>query len=323
MTYNAHIGYTPDEHYVTYLREQLTDTVRLTVGYDVPDDAHALVAGRPTREQLAASDGLRLLLIPWAGLPPPTRALLPDFPNVAVHNLHHNAAATAEMAITLLMACARQIIPAHNRFIEGDWTLRYDKRYKTVVLSGKTAVVLGYGEIGRRIGAVCNALGMNIIGVRRSESGNPNEVAVARLHEVLPRASVLFIVVPGTQDATALIGPDEFALLPDGAILVNVGRAATVDEAALYNALASRKLHAAGMDVWYSYPTKDPASYSNHRPSEQPFWELPNVVMSPHRGGALYNPDIEYARMDGMARAINAAANGEAVPHPVDVERGY
>ncbi|MEL7232929.1 MAG: NAD(P)-dependent oxidoreductase, partial [Chloroflexota bacterium] len=207
MTYNAHIGYTPDEPYLTYLRGQLADTVRLTVGDEVPDDAHALVAGRPTREQLTASEHLRLLLIPWAGLPPPTRALLPDFPNVVVHNLHHNAAATAEMAITLLMACARQIISAHNRFVaDGDWSYRYDKQYKTVVLSGKTAVILGYGEIGRRIGVVCRALGMDVIGVRRRESGEPNEVSVGRLDAVLPRANVLFIVVPGTEDSTALIG---------------------------------------------------------------------------------------------------------------------
>lgn len=320
MSYHAHIGYTPDDAMLAHLRGQLAPGLRLTVGDDVPQDTHALVAGRPTRDQLAASPSLRLLLIPFAGLPAVTRGRLADFPHLAVHNLHHNAAATAELAVGLLLACARGIIPAHNTFRRGDWTTRYTGG--TVVLDGKTALVLGYGEIGRRIGAVCRAFGMRVLGVRRSLPDEADVFALAALPELLPRADVVFITLPGTPETEGVIGAAELDALPDGAILINTGRAVNVDEAALYDALKRGKLHSAAMDVWYTYPD-DEAARAQTYPAAYPFWELDNVVMSPHRGGAFGNPEIERARMAGVAAALNAAARGAPVPHPVDIARGY
>lgn len=319
-SYHAHIGYTPDDDMLAHLRGQLAPDVRLTVGDDVPPDTHALVAGRPTTEQLAASDTLRLLLIPFAGLPAVTRGRLADFPHIAVHNLHHNAAATTELAIGLLLAGARGIIPAHNTFRHGDWTTRYTGG--TVLLNGKTALILGYGEIGRRVGAVCRALGMRVLGVRRSPSDEPDVFTLDALPELLPRADVLFITLPGTPETDGIISAAELDALPDGAILVNTGRAVNVDAAALYDALVRGKLHSAALDVWYTYPD-DEAARTQTYPADYPFWELANVVLSPHRGGAFGNPEIEQARMDGVAAALNAAARGEPIPHPVDLTRGY
>jgi len=140
------------------------------------------------------------------------------------------------------------------------------------------------------------------------------------LGRLLPRANVLFICLPHTPETDALIGREELALLPPGAVLVNVGRGAVVDEAALYHALRDRTLYAAGLDVWYHYPA-DEAARSHTPPSSYPFHELENVVMSPHRAGGFDDRDME--RMAHLARVLNAAARGDVVPNRVDVGAGY
>lgn len=322
MTYHVHLGYTPAPHLLDTLQNQLHGRVVLSIDGDVPPNTQLLIAGRPTRAQLDASDQLAYLLIPFAGLPAVTQTIMRSYPHIAIHNLHHNSSITAEMAITLLMAAARLIVPAHNTFKHGDWSPRYAGGDTAIMLDGKTVLILGYGAIGQRVGAVCRAMGMRVIGVRRTPNGEPDVYPPDALPDLLPQANALIIALPGTPATDGLIGAAELALLPPRAVLVNIGRAAVIDETALYNALANGQLHAAGLDVWYQYPP-DEASRTQTYPATHPFWELDNVVLSPHRGGALHNADVEQMRMDGLAAAINAAAVGETPPHPVDLRLGY
>jgi phosphoglycerate dehydrogenase-like enzyme len=320
----AHLVFPLAPDIEAYLRERLDDNIRLTIGDAPPPDLRALASGRPTAEQLRSLPDLDLLLIPFVGLPPVTRDVLANFPDLPVHNVRHNTTATAEMAITLLTACARNIIPAHNAFRHHDWSPRYNQRETSVLLAGKTALILGYGAIGRRVGTVCRAMDMVVMGVRRSPSDAPDEFTLADLPDLLPRANVVVITLPGTPETEDLLGPDALRALPDRAILVNVGRAAVVDEDALYHALTEGTMHAAGLDVWYSYPGRDPMSdRDDNAPSAQPFGDLDNVVMSPHRAGGLGIIELEHNRMDGIAVALNAAARGELIPNPVDVSAGY
>lgn len=99
-----------------------------------------------------------------------------------------------------------------------------------------------------------------------------------------------------------------------------MGRGAIVDEAALYEALRSGQLAAAGLDVWYNYP-RDEAAQTNTPPSQFPFHELDNVVMSPHRGGD--EAGIDTLRMQNLAELLNAAALGDEMSNRVDVSAGY
>jgi phosphoglycerate dehydrogenase-like enzyme len=110
------------------------------------------------------------------------------------------------------------------------------------------------------------------------------------------------------------------ARLPRGAILVNVARGDVVDEEALYDALASGHLGGAGLDVWYRYPESEEARAAT-LPARRPFHELENVVLSPHRAG--HGRGTEAARAAHLARLLAAAAGGEAIPHRVDLDRGY
>jgi phosphoglycerate dehydrogenase-like enzyme len=323
---SIHVLRSPDPAPLAHLRADLHPDVRLTLGPDLPSPAEydILVAGRPQREHLAASPNLEALIIPWAGLPPETRELLRDFPGVAVHNLHHNASAAAEMAVALMLAAAKFIVPIDRTFRAHDWTPRY-RPNPAILLEGKTLLILGYGAIGRRVARACRGLGMKVVAIRRHVPASPDDAAdeihpADALHDLLLRADVLVICLPHTPDTTGIIGAEELALLPSDAVLVNVGRGPVVDEGALYHALREGTLYAAGLDVWYNYPG-DKTARSHTPPSAYPFHELDNVVMSPHRAGG--SKEMEIQRMSHLAALLNAAARGEEMPNRVDLQVGY
>ena len=327
-TLSVHIPDPPDRDQIEHLRALLAPGIELTLGPGLPDDPsfQALVAGVPTADELDASPGLRMLVIPWAGLPRTTRELLLERPGIAVHNVHHNAVAASELAAALLLAAAKRVVPLDAALRRNDWRPRYGPDL-AVLLNGKRALVLGYGAVGRRIAAICRGLGMAVSAIRRrvgeTPAGCPDEIhAPDALSDLLPLADALLIALPLTDATKGLIGERELALLPRDAILVNVARGRVVDEEALYRALADQTIRAAGLDVWYNYPQSEDERAST-APSAHPFGELLNVVMSPHRAGAFGVGELEAARMEALAAAINAAARGDAIPFPVDVREGY
>jgi phosphoglycerate dehydrogenase-like enzyme len=108
--------------------------------------------------------------------------------------------------------------------------------------------------------------------------------------------------------------------MPHGSVLVNIGRGPIVNQQALFDALKTGQLAAAGLDVWYNYPT-DAASRSLTPPADLPFHELNNIVMSPHRAG--HAVETEELRMIALAQLINTILRGEPVPDQVDIEAGY
>jgi len=326
MKINAHYAQPPARPYVDQLIALLDPDVRLTTGQEepIPPDTDILITGRPTREQLLGGPMIQSLIIPWAGLPAETGRLLAEFPDVAVHNLHHNAQPVAEMILTLLLSAAKLVVPFDRLLRRNDWTSRYGQS-QVQLLAGKTALILGYGAIGHLTAGYCQTLGMRVLVTRRrpdpESSGPADEVHPANaLHGLLPQANALLICLPLTSETDGLIGEKELALLPQGSILVNVGRGPIVDQAALYMALQNHHLHAAGLDVWYNYPA-DLASRKRTSPADFPFRELDNVVMSPHRAGSTVESDS--LRMIQLAELLSAAAARQSMPNRIDLAAGY
>jgi phosphoglycerate dehydrogenase-like enzyme len=140
------------------------------------------------------------------------------------------------------------------------------------------------------------------------------------LTKCLAEANVLLITCPLTEQTRGMIGQAELRSMPSGSILVNVGRGAVVDQAALYQALVDGHLAAAGLDVWYNYPETD-ADRSHTAPADFPFHQLDQVIMSPHRGGLTR--ETEQLRMEHLADLLNSLANAEELPPRVDVVAGY
>lgn len=311
------------------LQALLSPDSLLTFGPDVPAGCQILVAGSPNREQLQASPALRALIVPWAGVPVPTRDLLMEFPHIAVHNIHHNALPVAEMAVTLLLAASKFIVPSDHTFRSNDWSPRFLQPDPALLITGKTVLIIGYGAIGQQVGRMCRGLGMHVQTIRRhlptTQPANEGTETIAQyppdaLQSLLPHTDVIIISVPLTPETRGLIGAKELALLPTHAILVNVSRAEIVDEAALFTALKDRTLYAAGLDVWYRNPSSESEAVG-FAPSAYPFSELENVVISPHRAG--HASEAEQLRMQYLADMLNSAAHGEPMPNRIDVQTGY
>lgn len=324
---NVHITYQYDLEIIAGLKNQLLPAVTLTAGDDelAASKAHVLVDGRPHRSLLDSNPNLHTVIIPWVGISPETRSLLAEYPHIAVHNLHHNATPVAELAIALLLAASKVIIPYDRKFRQHDWTMRYQRPGPSLLLAGKTVLILGYGAIGQRIAAACKGLGMSTMAIKRtvqhaSDQAADEIYALDKLHSLLPRANVLMIGLPLTPQTENLITKTELALLPEHAVLVNVGRAAIVDQEALFTALHSRKLHSAGLDVWYNYPA-DKDARSSTPPADYPFHELENVIMSPHRAGDTMETD--QLRMAHLSKLLNNILEGKPVPNRVDLTLGY
>jgi phosphoglycerate dehydrogenase-like enzyme len=327
MSLKVHYSIDPAVKALEVLHEKINTGIQLSVGLEIPTqpDFQVLINGTPKQEHLSSSPHLNSLIIPYAGVPQSTRAILADFPQLKVYNLHHNAAPTAEMAIAVLMAAAKFLVPIDREFRENNWTPRYETN-PSLLLEGKTVLILGFGHIGQRVGLVCQAMGMEVIGVRKNPdahlvSGLRAEVhTIDQLDQLLHRAMFLIITLPITADTDGLIGAEQLSLMVPGGILVNVGRGRIVDQTALYRALTDGTLSAAGLDVWYNYPDT-PEERSSTPPADHPFHELENIVMSPHRGGG--SRDTEMLRMHHLAELLNALHNGSPSPNQVDISAGY
>ncbi len=308
------------------LRPLLPASIVVSAGPDAPQppDCDILVTGSVEPEHIAASPTLRAVIVPFAGVPFDTQTLLRQHPAIALHNLHFNAIPTAEMALALLLAASKHVVQLDSRLRQGNWQWDDDLQ-PTDMLAGQTAVILGHGAIGRRVAPVCQALGMEVIGVRRHAAAAPSEdgvelATIDQLAQLLPRADVLICLLPHTPETEHLIGATELALLPGHAIVINVGRGIVIEEEALYHALRERRIKAAGIDVWYQYPKHD-AERMSTLPAHFPFHELDNVVMTPHRGGWLKS--FEKLRVRALAELLIAAAEGRPMPNQVNKELGY
>jgi phosphoglycerate dehydrogenase-like enzyme len=204
---------------------------------------------------IEGSRNLRAVIVPWTGIPSETRDLLLQFPQIAMHNLHHNAAPVAEMTITLLLAAAKRVIPLDAALRRGDWSPRYEEPEEVPLLNARTVLILGYGEIGRRVARVLHAMDMTVLVVKRQVTATDDAFA-AEIHpptmlpELLPRAQALIVTLPLTLETADLLGEKELALIPPGCVLVNIGRGPVINQEALYRALSSGAIGAAGLDVW-------------------------------------------------------------------------
>lgn len=329
------------------------DLVDVSHGDAVPTDVNVLIIDprqlmNPSwrrAQDLAALPSLRALIMPYAGILPEhlvqLRALLGDErlgSSVMLHNLHHNAPMTAEMGVALLLAAAKRLVPADRRLRQGDWRPRglpfagatdIEPPMPMLLLEGRTALVLGFGALGSRVARVLLALGMNVLATRRTAPrGGARSAEGVVVHpadalpQLLPQADVLMVCVPSTAETRQLIGAAELALLPDRAVVVNVGRGEVLEERALYEALRSGRLHGAGIDVWYSYPRSYDET-SRTPPSSMPFGELDSVVLSPHRGGGIGILDTELLRMRHLGEMLRVAALGKPMPNAWNFDKGY
>ena len=317
------------EYSPTFMEEfnkMLDRDIKISSGRTIPNPPNyeVLVYPTPSKDWLEASPDLRIIVIPWAGVPQHTRNLVKTYPHIDLHNLHHNRYNTAEFGFTLLLAAAKNLIPMDQSLRNDDWTPRY-KTTHAISLHGKRVLILGYGEIGQALSLYCLGFGMKVLAIRRAPEKNTQNPEVQifspnHLHTLLPKAEILMIALPLTEETEDLIGKNEIQLMPEGSILINIGRGPIVNQFAFYDALQSGHLRAAGSDVWYNYP-KSENTRASTPPADVPFKDLDNFVLSPHRGGMV--EEVEEQRAKALATLLNAANRGLPVPNKVNLELGY
>jgi phosphoglycerate dehydrogenase-like enzyme len=312
----------------TFLKEKLPDSIQISWGRELPaqPDYQILVWGRPNEEWLAEAADLQYLIVPYAGIPIHTLALLKKYPHLHLHNLHHNALPTAEMAFSLLLAAAKNIIPAHNKLQKGDWTPRYEGLANRLI-AGRNVLIMGYGSVGRHLADMCAGMKTRIFSTRNNcpEVHLENNVEIhpaGDLESLLPAAQIILLTLPLTAGTKNILNRKRLELLPEDAILVNIGRGGLIEEKALYELLKSGRIAAAGLDVWYNYPAGI-AERQHTYPGNLPFHELNNVVLSPHRGGAFANYDTELLRVQHLADMLLKHLQTGKMPNQVDLNRGY
>ncbi|MEO8540924.1 MAG: D-2-hydroxyacid dehydrogenase [bacterium] len=179
-------------------------------------------------------------------------------------------------------------------------------------LVGQTMTVVGLGAIGAEIGRIAAAIGLNVIGVRRSpyREGDPvSEVLPpSRLLEVAPRTDWLVLACPLTDETRGVVSREVLAALPKGAHVLNIARGEVVDEPALIEALQSGQLGGAYLDVFYREPLEP----------DSPFWDMPNVIVSPHNSSTSRGNDRRVAT-DYFLPNLARMAKGESLINEVSV----
>ena len=208
---------------------------------------------------------------------------------------HEAEPARVAAALGLALAVARRIPAADRAQRAGAAGFRESARFTE--LAGKTALIVGWGAIGRSFGRMLDrALGMTVLVHSPRAADTAPYRRVAGLAEGLAQADLVSLHTPLRAETRGMMGPAQFAALKPGAILLNLARAGLVDEPALCQALASGRLAGAGLDVW-----------SGDAP-QGPLAAFPNVVFTPHLGGTTEDALIRVA--EAAARHVIDALSG-------------
>src|SRR5256714_9485888 len=271
---------------------------------DKLEDVDVLVAMAFTREMAMAGRRLKLVQVPGAGLERIDRAALPA--GTALANAYGHEVGIAEYVLGAMLALTRELgrlDAALRRGVwESQWAIGVAPPAPWRELAGQTLGILGYGRIGQCLARRARAFDMHVVAIRRSAAasdGLAELTAPAALDDVLARADYLAVTMPLTPETRGLIGARELASMKRTAIIVNPARAEILDEDALYEALAARRIAGAALDVWYRYPSSPGAAPPAHRP----FHELPNVLMTPHVSG--WTDGMLKARATLIAENVN------------------
>jgi phosphoglycerate dehydrogenase-like enzyme len=243
--------------------------------------AEAVVTGRLTDDELSEAKNLKIIFVPFTGLN--------NFPlnklkerNISISNTHGNAKFVAEKAVALILALLGRVVEYHNELKKGYWFYLFDETDKWISIQDKTIGILGYGNIGRNIAKFLKGFGCRIVGFKKHIEQDCDEYADEisnDITKIIEQSDIIFISLPLNEETKGLISADVLSKMK-GKYLVNIARGAIVNEESLYNALKDGTIAGAALDVWYNYPGKKNEPVF---PSNKPIYELPNVVISPHK----------------------------------------
>jgi len=221
----------------------------------------------------------------------------------------------AEYVIGAMLALTREFPRLDAALRQGEWQSQWAVGVAPPPLwpelAGRTIGILSYGRIGQQIARRARAFDMQICAIRR-DVGQSMEDDLALLggpdilDTVLERSDYVVVTMPASPETIGWLGEAQLRRMKPSAFLINVARADIIDEDAIYHALSERAIAGAALDVWYRYP-REPGKAA---PATRPFYELPNVPMTPHVSG--WTDGTLDARARLIAENIRRIDAGEA-----------
>jgi phosphoglycerate dehydrogenase-like enzyme len=302
------------------MREKLDDPVILADLNDMQRMIPALgeaeiVVGHIWRPDFPAAPRLRLLQAATAGIDMIDTESLPR--GITVCNVYGHEPAIAEYVLMTLLALTHRLLDTVIEFRGGSWASHQPAGGAPHgEILDKTIGILGYGRIGREVARRAASFGCRIVAANRSpvtEKGDASEIyPLAELDRMLPRIDALVIAAGLGPETRGLLDAQRLSLMKPTALLINIGRAAIVDEEALYAALRDNRLGGAALDVWWQHWSPD---HPERRGSRLPFHELRNALITPHCSG--FTEGTADRRWGDLAANLDRYLRGEELHNVV------
>jgi len=225
---------------------------------------------------------------------------------VVVNTPDGNTISAAEHTMGMMLALARHIPQADQSLRQGQWNR---SKYVGIELRNKILGVIGFGKIGSEVGKRAKAFGMEIYVYDpyvNQETAKRAGVELVTLDTLLKESDFITIHMPLTSETKHMIDKNQFAKMKNGARILNVARGGIIDEADLYDAIVSKKVAGAALDVYEKEPT-----------TQSPLFELPEVIVTPHLGASTQEAQVNVA-VD-VSYEILRVLRGEPVQNAVNI----
>jgi D-3-phosphoglycerate dehydrogenase len=256
-------------------------------------------------EAIAAAPNLKIIARAGVGLDNVDVPAATDAGVLVVNAPTSNIVSAAELAVSLLLAVARNVVPANLALKTGQWKR---SQFGGVELQGKTVGIIGMGKIGMLVAQRLAGFDMKFVAydpyVTTAPSGGP-EIKMVALDELLTQSDFVTIHIPKTPETSGLIDAAALAKMKPTAFVINAARGGVLDEDALFEALKSGTIAGAGLDVYASEPCTD-----------SPLFGLDNVVATPHLGAST--EEAQEKAGIAVAESVVAAFAGSVVPGAVN-----
>ncbi|NHJ32203.1 MAG: hypothetical protein FK732_05025 [Asgard group archaeon] len=292
-------------------------------------EADIIVGWRPTEELLLKAEKLKLFINPGVGVQHLTELFskITRERDITLVNGHGNTYFTAQHVVALLLSLTNKIIPHHTWMKEGQWR-KGDADAKSKPMRDREIGLLGYGAINTKVHKFLAGFDVNFHILKRDWKRKRTEsyptpitkYSDDEFYKFLESIDTLIVAVPLTSKTRGLIGKKELELLGSEGLLVTVARGEVIEEESFYQALKNKIIAGAAIDVWYNY-RPEPDDKGGKFPTKYPFYELDNVIMSPHRGAS---PMSDLRRWNEVIENISRFTRGESnFLNIVDLENEY
>ena len=272
-----------------------------------------VVIGEPRTERIREAKNLKFIQMTWAGADIYTRGGFPQ--GIKIANASGAFGSVIAEYVIGAILCVYRRFP---EYIENQKVCIWRDAGAERTIEGKTALILGTGDIGSNIAKRLSAFGTKNIGIRRT--GAPAQYfdemhTLSNIDALLPRADLVIGCLPNTKETGHILDGKKFALMKSDALLINVGRGSLIDTPSLTRALEEKRIAGAILDVLENEPLA----------ADSPLWSMPNVLITPHISGRGFghDPETEKKVWDICLENLRRYIAGEDIINEVDMNLGY